>query len=257
MAKQKGIVKIKGTVGDLTFYKSGDGYIVKEKSEIPRSKLLNDPAFIRTRENMSEFARAGKASKVLRNAVRTLLLAAKDNKVVSRLTKAMTEVIKADATSLRGLRNVIDGETELLRNFDFNIGAPFTAKMYAPYAVVIDRAAGTMTVDLPAFNAARNIVPPDGATHCKIVSAGADIDFTNEVSQSGVFESPFLPLVETLTAPINITHTLTQLLLVPILRRTALFGTTLRPLYLNPAGSSPRSVLNEASHCSARKPETS
>jgi hypothetical protein len=33
----------------------------------------------------------------------------------------MMKVIKADATSTRGLRNVIDGEAELLQGFDFNI----------------------------------------------------------------------------------------------------------------------------------------
>lgn len=33
MAKQKGIVKIKGTVDDLTFMKTKDGYLVRQKLE--------------------------------------------------------------------------------------------------------------------------------------------------------------------------------------------------------------------------------
>jgi len=37
------------------------------------SRIANDPAFQRTRENGSEFGRAGKGGKVIRNAIRILL----------------------------------------------------------------------------------------------------------------------------------------------------------------------------------------
>ena len=63
MARQKGILKIKGTIGDITFYKTKDGYLVKEKSAVEGNRIASDPAFQRTRENNSEFGRAGKAGK--------------------------------------------------------------------------------------------------------------------------------------------------------------------------------------------------
>src|ERR1043165_8873310 len=100
MAKQKGAHRILGTIGELTYYKSKDGYLVRESSPLNGSRIQSDPAFARTRENMSEFGRAGKTGKVLRNAIRSLLQNAKDSKVVSRLIKEMMRVIKADTTSV-------------------------------------------------------------------------------------------------------------------------------------------------------------
>jgi hypothetical protein len=35
MARQKGIIKLDGTIGDITFYKSKDGYLAREKGGIP------------------------------------------------------------------------------------------------------------------------------------------------------------------------------------------------------------------------------
>jgi len=64
MARQKGIIKLKGTIGDITFYKtSQDGHLALEKGGIEKSRIESDPAFQRTRENGAEFGRAGKAAK--------------------------------------------------------------------------------------------------------------------------------------------------------------------------------------------------
>ena len=118
MAKQKGIIKLDGTIGGITFYKSQDGYLAREKGGVPAEKIANDPAFQRTRENGEEFGRAGKAGKLLRNAIRAMLQNASDSRMVSRLTQKMVEVVQADAINPRGQRNVIDGEAELLEGFD-------------------------------------------------------------------------------------------------------------------------------------------
>ena len=122
MARQKDIIKLKGTIGDITFYKTKDGHLAREKGGVDASRIASDPAFQRTRENGSEFGRTGKTGKTLRTALRTLLINSTDGRMVSRLTQAMIKVIQADVTNDRGLRNVIDGEAELLAGFDFNIG---------------------------------------------------------------------------------------------------------------------------------------
>jgi hypothetical protein len=51
MAKLKGIIKIKGTIGDITFYKSQGGYMAREKGDVDSKRIATDPAFQRTREN--------------------------------------------------------------------------------------------------------------------------------------------------------------------------------------------------------------
>jgi hypothetical protein len=208
MATQKGIIKIKGTIGDLTFYKTADGHLVKEKTSLSAARIANDPAFSRTRENGKEFGTACTAGKVLRNAIKPLLQSAKDRLVTSRLSKEMLKVVKADATSVRGLRNVIDGELELLTGFDFNLDAKLGATLYAPYSATIDRVTGAVVLNFPSFNPALMISAPGGATHFKIVSAAAEIDFTNMVYINSIESTAALPWDETATAVINQAHSL-------------------------------------------------
>ncbi len=208
MAQQKGILKIKGTMNDMTFYKSGDGYLVKEKSEVSKNKIATDPAFERTRENNSEFGRAGKSSKLLVNAVRLSLQNASDGRVFSRLLKQMMRVIKADATSTRGQRNVIDGESELLSDFDFNINAKLSTTLYAPYTMGINRVTGKLTIDIAAYNPSALIAAPAGSTHYKINSTGCEIDFANEVYTTMDFQTAYLPLNTVPTAALAIEHSL-------------------------------------------------
>ena len=209
MAKQKGIIKVNGTIGDITFYKSQDGYLVKEKSSIAASRIANDPAFQRTRENGNEFGRAGKAGKLLRDAVRNQLQNAKDNRLVSRLTTEMLQVIKADATSTRGQRNVIDGETEMLEGFDFNINAKLGTTLFAPYTATINRVTGELSVHIPAFIPANMIAAPAGTTHFKIVSAGAELDFENGTNVTDAKETPVLAWDTLATAVFDMVNTVT------------------------------------------------
>lgn len=209
MARQKGIIKLDGTIGDITFYKSKDGYLAREKGGIPADRIANDPVFQRTRENGAEFGRAGKAGKILRNAIRGLLQNASDSRMVSRLTTEMVKVIQEDVTNTRGLRNVIDGEAELLQGFEFNINGKLGTTLYAPFVATIDRVAGSITADLAAFVPANMIAAPGGTTHFKIISAGAEIDFENETFVAATSATGVLPWDNNPTAAINLANAVT------------------------------------------------
>lgn len=203
MAKQNGIIKLKGTIGDITFYKTKDGHLAREKGGVDANRIANDPAFQRTRENGSEFGRAGKAGKMLRVALRQVLINSADGRMVSRLTQAMTKVIQADATNPRGLRNVIDGEAELLTGFEFNIGGKLGTTLFAPFEATIDRVSGDIGLTLAPFVPTTMIAAPAGTTHFKIISAGAAIDFEAEKFEVTTSETAILPWDSTLTAPIS------------------------------------------------------
>jgi hypothetical protein len=203
MARQKGIIKLKGTIGDITFYKSQDGYLAREKGGVEASRIANDPAFQRTRENGAEFGRAGKAGRLLRTALRPLLLNSADSRMVGRLTQRMVKVIQADQVSERGQRNVIDGEAELLFGFEFNIRGKLGTTLYAPFTVNIDRAAGELEVNLASFVPANMIAAPGGTTHFRIISAGAEVDFEGETYVVATSETAILPWNATATAVIN------------------------------------------------------
>lgn len=206
MATQKGILKLDGTIGGITFYKSQDGYLAREKGGVSGTRIATDPKFQRTRENGSEFGAAGKAGKVLRNSIRVILQNSSDNRVVSRLTQSMVEVIQADVTSVRGQRNVIDGEAEMLEGFEFNINAKLGNTIYAPYTPTIDRVTGALKVVVPSFIPTDLIAAPGGTTHFKLVSSGASIDFENEVFEAVTASSAVLAWDETATAAINLNN---------------------------------------------------
>lgn len=209
MAQQKGIIRIEGTLGGMTFYKSQDGYLVREKGGVSADKIANDPNFQRTRENGAEFGRAGKAGKLLRTALRAQLQNASDSRVVSRLTTEFLKVIQADATNTRGMRNVIDGEAELLEGFEFNNSGKLGSTLYAPFTTTIDRPSGALTVDVPSYVPLNMIAAPGGATHYKIVSAGVEIDFENETYTVDVNESAVLAWNATATAALSLANAVT------------------------------------------------
>jgi len=186
MARQKGIVKLEGTIGDVSFYKTTDGYLAREKGGVDKERIKNDPAFQRTRENGSEFGRAGRAGRVLRTAFRLLLQNAADKKVTSRLTKEMIKVIQSDPTNDRGKRTVTEGDLGLLKGFDFNINGKLGATLFTPYETSLDRVAGELSVEIEAFVPGNTIIGPQGATHVRIVSAAAEIDFTAETFEVSV-----------------------------------------------------------------------
>jgi hypothetical protein len=177
MAKQKGIFKVQGTVGGVTFFKSQDGYRLRELAGLDGGQIKNAAKFQRTRENGEEFGRAAKAGKLFRDTFATALLAGSDNRVISRLLKAMFDVQKSDTTSIRGQRTVTQGNLLLLEGFECNIAAPFSATVKAEPTVGIDRPTGKATVAFNPFIPEQMIMAPTGATHFKIVAAAAAIDF--------------------------------------------------------------------------------
>lgn len=47
MAKQSGIIKLEGTIGDITFYKSQDGLLARAKGGVDAKRIQNDAASYR------------------------------------------------------------------------------------------------------------------------------------------------------------------------------------------------------------------
>ena len=160
-------------------------YILKQIFMATRNRVANDPAFERTRENMAEFERAGKAGKLLTDSFRVLTNGTSDGRMAARLSREMSKVLKTDLVSDRGQRTVAAGDVTLLRGFDFNNNARLSSVFFAPYTTQVDRAAGTLIVNIPAFVPATMLKAPPGATHFSIVSGGAEVNFS-ENRQTGI-----------------------------------------------------------------------
>ena len=218
MAKQTGIIKLKGTIGGISFYKTADGHLAREKGGVDKNRIQNDPAFQRTRENGSEFGRAGKGGKVLRNAIRVLLQNAKDKKVVSRLTKTLVAVTKTDVVNERGSRTLQDGNLSLLESFEFNLNGKLGATLFAAYTKAFDRVTGDATLDLAAFSPTIRIAAPAGTTHFKIVMGASELDFVNETSTFESDETAILPYSAANTAAIALSATITANSTLPVVQ---------------------------------------
>ncbi|WP_281980331.1 hypothetical protein [Tenacibaculum mesophilum] len=218
MARQIGIIKLKGTIGDISFYKSSDGHLARAKGGVDANRIANDPAFQRTRENGSEFGRAGKSGKLLRNAIRILLQNAKDKRVTSRLTKDLVAVVKADTTNERGLRTIQDGDLSLLESFEFNLNGKLATTLFAAYTNAFDRISCDATLNLAAFSPTVRIAAPAGTTHFQIVMGAAELDFANESSSFENDETAILPLTSTDTAAIALTASLSANSTLPVVQ---------------------------------------
>lgn len=182
MAKLKSLIKIEGTLDDLTFYKGKEGYLVRTKGGVNAKRIKNDPAFARTRENGVEFGHSAKSGKLLRRAILPLLVDAKDASVTPRLTKVMSEVKNADLISNRGERNVNIGlETELgkqaLKGFDFNDNANIANVLQSDYTLNTT----TGEIQMVDFSPMQHLFKPEGATHVSLTSAFLNLDFSTEV----------------------------------------------------------------------------
>jgi hypothetical protein len=152
MAFQESMIQLIGKLGNLSFYKTQDGYLVRKKSGVSGERLKTEPAFVRARENMAEFGRAGRAAKDLRNALRIVILNSSDNRANGRLTREMKNVLNTDTVNSRGQRDVLTGDMQILRGFDFNVNARFSETFMAPYIVSVDRPAGKIDIDIPPLN---------------------------------------------------------------------------------------------------------
>ena len=178
MPKIKSLIKIEGTLDELTFYKSQDGYMVRTKGGVSKKRMATDPAFARTRENGSEFGNIARSGKFFRHAITSLLANAKDNRVTSRLTQVLSQVKNEDLTSIRGQRNVATGIATAngkawLKGFNFNDRAAMDSVLLSNYT--LDTATGEVVITdlIPS----QQIAVPGGATHVSFTSGFLNFDF--------------------------------------------------------------------------------
>ena len=195
MARQRSIIKLKGTMNGITFYKSMDGYLAREKGGVEASRIATDPAFVRTRENGAEFGNSVMAGKLLRNTVRGMSMNTADSRMSTRLTKVMSRIKNMDTNSIRGERNVAAGLAtaegkQLLKGFNFNIKAPLGAVLHKPCR--LDIPAGEIIVDeIVPMN---DVSVPPGATHMVFKGGYAVVDFATGDAALAVSPSTRLPI---------------------------------------------------------------
>jgi hypothetical protein len=172
MPKQKSIVKIKGTMDDMTFYQSKGKHYVRKKGGVDRERILTDPQFARVRENMSEFAAAAKVATNLRKSLNSLIKQLGGSTVQARLMRIFRKMINSGAGA-SGQRDVQLMPNKLLfTDFQFNEDKNFDSIFSAFFdPPTIDENRSVVTWTLPVFDLENELSKPDGTTHYRFVLA--------------------------------------------------------------------------------------
>ncbi|MBP8944818.1 MAG: hypothetical protein KBG25_02765 [Paludibacteraceae bacterium] len=205
MAQQVGVIKYKGTIGDIRHFKIKGlhGDYAGLKGGPSAEQIKTDPVFQRTRENMNEFSGCAAAAKSLRMGLSPLMAQMSDPHLTGRLTAIMKKINLEDQSEARGYRAVlISDQRKYLKGLNFNKNISLESVLLAPFTVsnTEDRTIAILTV--PTFNPATGIKAPAGATHFRFVNALSVIsDFAyNDVTK--VYE----PVEPNLNEISNITY---------------------------------------------------
>ena len=174
MARQKGLMKYVGTIGDVRHFKikGQEGFYAGMVGGPTAEQVSTAPEFERTRENMNEFGGCARAGKSVRTALSALMSKMADSQVTGRLTSIMKKINLEDGTEARGYRKVeISTQRTYLYGFEFDKKLSLNGVFNAPYDVTHTPARTSGDLVVAAFNPADLIAAPAGATHFRLINA--------------------------------------------------------------------------------------
>jgi hypothetical protein len=218
MAKQDGILPLKGNIDNISFYKTKDGgYQARKKGGVERTRLLNDPNYKRTREHMAEFGNATKGAKLLRQALLKAVIGSTDSKVSNRLSAALVSITRKDTENVRGERIFSHDGLVALKGFNFNEASKLDTVVLAQISTGIERVTGVCNVSIPAYVPEEQIKFSAEATHYRFRIVAAAINFETGEYEMQTDVSPYkvLGLLEETTEQ-TLSVTLTPNSLHPI-----------------------------------------
>ena len=178
MARQKGLVIIKGTFDGLNFYlRKGEPLVRKSGGGFTSKAIKSKPSMIRVRENGSEFGRCMVAVKHFKIALFPLLTLFKDGKRHQRLVQLFTQIKQCDSISERGKRSVgagmqTDAGRALFAKYVFSSGSNLSAIL--GHSFHFEWSVNGFTVS--DFSTS-SIQFPKGATHIELIVGWLAFDF--------------------------------------------------------------------------------
>ena len=174
MAKQVGPFYISGTIQGISFYKSGNAWLVRRAGGPSKKQIQTSPHFERTRYNLSEFAACSANSAFIRRFM-ARSFKFNDNCMYRRFTRLLTQIKNYDTVSPYGRRCISKAlkhkpAKALFCGFNFNTLALSDAVCVLP----------TVNNKQEICFAANSIVFPRGADKVVITALQAHIDVENK-----------------------------------------------------------------------------
>ena len=171
MSKQKGIIKLVGNIGGMSFYTSNGEYLARTAGGPTKERIATGANFIRTRENNAEFGGAAKVGKAFRTALSSVIQTMGGSTLTASLTK-LFKAINAKASGVRGQRPIaLSTNKAQAKGLELNNKVSFTSVFNAPYTVTSGTDRVEITFTIPAFIPMNFINAPAGATGFRIAGA--------------------------------------------------------------------------------------
>jgi hypothetical protein len=192
MAKQDGILRIQGTLGNLVFYKQGNDYRVRQRPAPIGKKFKTDPRYASIRANNELFIKAVKANQLLRYSLRPFLAS-----VILGSAGKLTKVFREALNSVdRYEKRQCFSNADLTCFNDLELGdkASFKSILMATYQTGLDRNTGHYRAIFPEFDPRVCIKAPTGATHFIISVVVTALDFDGDNFETNSESSAFIPL---------------------------------------------------------------
>ena len=170
MAIQTGNIKYRGSFKSIRQYVNlhDPNTYAGEKGGANRDLILNNPAFARTRENMSEFSGCGAAVKAIRRGFLNLLPEQTDKRFTGRLMRIVKDINRRDYEGIRGQRAIMfSASRPLLATLVFNVLENVTDMLQNQLVSThpITRADATLTITGLTI---KPVLVPKGATHFRV-----------------------------------------------------------------------------------------
>jgi hypothetical protein len=171
MSKQKGIIKLVGNIGGMSFYTSGGEYLARTAGGPTKERIATGSNFVRTRENNAEFGGSAKVGKAFRTALSSVIQTMGGSTLTASLTK-LFKGINAKSSGIRGQRPIaLTANKSQAKGLELNNKVSFSSVFNAPYSVSSDVDRVEITFTIPAFIPNNFINAPSGATGFRVACA--------------------------------------------------------------------------------------
>ncbi|WP_242205705.1 hypothetical protein [Aestuariivivens insulae] len=197
MAKQKGVIKLKGTTQGVCYYKLNGKYIARKASGPSKERINTDPAFANVKANNQEFAAAVLLSKAIRTGLGEITKQFKDTYMASRLTGVCRLIIQ-QGRGEQGKReaNLLNQPNKLI-GFELNKSNPFKQIYTAPIKIEHNTGSRAITITVPKSSEANLKRKPKKATHFKLTGAVSCVSVYQWQNNSAAYK-PLEPHWDTL-----------------------------------------------------------
>lgn len=187
MARQKGVLKITGPLGNLSFFEDKRyGPIVRRKGGPSREQIQEAASCAVVRQNNAEFGAASRAGKLLRHSLYPLITLCGDHSLNHRVQKKLLALLKQDHRHQAGKRLLLKEQFKNFGVLQLNEACKAETFFVLPVKRMVE--AGRLVAEAGVRGKG---IEGKAATHFKVVSVAALVDFTagrevHEVRESGI-----------------------------------------------------------------------